>query len=70
MLRSDTAAKKKLGIPSIFMPTYVLYSKARDEKNPMIWVPREDDYFRNWIAGIPDADKQFFRNRGTEPPSR
>jgi len=63
MLRSDIAAKKKLGIPSIFVPTYVLYPKARNKKNLMIWVPKEDDYFRSWIAGIPDADKQFFRNR-------
>jgi hypothetical protein len=63
MLRSDIAAKKKLGIPSIFMPTYVLYPKAQDAKKLAIWVPKEDDYFRSWIAGIPDADKQFFRDR-------
>jgi hypothetical protein len=63
MLRSDVAAKKKFGIGSIFMPTYVLYPKARNEKNLVIWARKEDEYFRNWIAGIPDANKQFFRNR-------
>jgi hypothetical protein len=60
MLRSEVAAKKSF---SIFMPTYVLYPKARKTRNLMIWVPKEDDFFRDWIAGMPDADKQFFRNR-------
>jgi hypothetical protein len=58
MLRSDIAAKKNR---SILMPTYLLYPKERSERKLFIWVPKENDYFRNWIAGIPDADRQFFR---------
>ena len=61
-LRSDTAAKKNASI-LMLMPAYVLYPKERNARKFLIWVPKEDDYFRNWIAAIPDADRQFFRNR-------
>jgi hypothetical protein len=60
MLRSDIAAKRNF---SIVMPTYVLYPKERTKKKLGIWVPKEDDYFRNWIAGIPDVERRFFWNR-------
>jgi hypothetical protein len=60
MLRSDIAAKRNL---SIFWPTYVLYPKERTKKKLAIWSPKEDDYFRSWIVGIPDVDRQFFWNR-------
>jgi hypothetical protein len=60
MLRSDIAAKRNL---SIFWPAYVLYPKERNKGKLAIWIPKEDDYFRNWIAGIPDVDRQFFWNR-------
>jgi hypothetical protein len=60
MLRSDIAAKRNL---SIFWPSYVLYPKERNKGKLAIWVPKEDEYFRNWIAGIPDVDRQFFWNR-------
>lgn len=61
-LRSDTAAKKNVSILAL-MPAYVLYPRDRNAKKFLIWVPKEDDYFRNWIAGIPDADRQYFRKR-------
>jgi hypothetical protein len=57
MLRSEIAAKNKF---INFMPTYVLYPKDRNQKKLAIWVPKEDDYFRDWIAGIPDADRRPF----------
>ena len=60
MLRSDIAAKRKF---INFMPTYVLYPKGRNQKKLAIWVPKEDDYFRNWIAGIPDMERRFFWGR-------
>jgi len=60
MLRSDIAAKRNF---SILWPTYVLYPKERTKKKLAIWVPKEDDYFRNWIAGIPDLERRFFWNR-------
>jgi hypothetical protein len=60
MLRSDIAAKRKF---INFMPTYVLYPKGRNQKKLAIWVPKEDDYFRNWIAGIPDLERRFFWSR-------
>jgi hypothetical protein len=62
MLRSDIAAKRNV---SIFWlkPAYELYPKERNQRQLTIWVPKRDDYFRNWIAGIPDADREFFRNR-------
>jgi hypothetical protein len=62
MLRSDIGAKKRIGF-FFLPPTYVLYPRARNKWTLTIWIPKEDDYFRNWIAGIPDADRQFFRNR-------
>jgi hypothetical protein len=60
MLRSDIAAKRKF---INFMPTYVLYPKGRNQKKLAIWVPKEDDYFRDWIAGIPDMERRFFWGR-------
>jgi len=64
MLRSDIAAKKNVSILMLMlMRAYVLYPKERNTRKLTIWVPKEDDYFRNWIAGIPDADRQFFRKR-------
>lgn len=60
MLRSEIAAKRKF---INFMPTYVLYPKDRSQKKLAIWVPKEDDYFRNWISGIPDMESWFFWNR-------
>ena len=60
MLRSEIAAKRKF---INFMPTYVLYPKSRNQKKLAIWVPKEDDYFRSWIAGIPDVERRFFWNR-------
>jgi hypothetical protein len=62
MLRSDIAAKWNASIFAL-QPTYVLFPKEPNKKQLTIWVPRRDDYFRNWIAGIPDADRQFVRNR-------
>jgi hypothetical protein len=60
MLRSEIGAKRKF---INFMPTYVLYPKDRNEKTLAIWVPKEDDYFRAWIAGIPDVGRRFFWSR-------
>jgi hypothetical protein len=60
MLRSEIAAKRKF---INFMPTYVLYPKDRNQKKLAIWVPKEDDYFRNWIAEIPDLERRFFWSR-------
>jgi hypothetical protein len=60
ILRSEIAAKRKF---INFMPTYVLYPKDRNEKKLAIWAPKEDDYFRTWIAGIPDVERRFFWNR-------
>jgi hypothetical protein len=60
MLRSEIAAKRKV---INFMPTYLLYPKDRNQKKLAIWIPKEDDYFRNWIAGIPDVERRFFWNR-------
>ena len=64
MFRSDIAAKKNFTVfGSILGSTYALYPKAPHTRSLLIWVPKEDDYFRNWIAGIPSTDKQFFRDR-------
>ena len=60
MLRSEIAAKRKF---INYMPTYVLYPKDRNQEKLAIWVPKEDDYFRNWIAGIPDIGRRFFWSR-------
>jgi hypothetical protein len=60
MLRSDIAAKRNV---SIFWPNYVLYPKDRHQKKLAIWVPKEDDYFRDWIAGIPDMERRLFWGR-------
>jgi hypothetical protein len=69
MLRDDIAAKANISINVLMlMPTYVLYPKEWNKKKLTIWVPKEDDYFRNWIAGIPNADRQFIRNRRKSGP--
>jgi hypothetical protein len=60
-LRSDIAVKSNF---SVRWPTYVLYPKGRTAKKLAIWVPKQDDYFRNWIAGIPDVGTWSFWNRG------
>jgi hypothetical protein len=60
MLRSEIAAKRNF---SIVMPTYVLYPRDRTKKKLGIWVPKEDDYFRAWIAGIPDVERRPFWSR-------
>jgi hypothetical protein len=60
MLRSDIAAKRK---QLNFMPSYLLHPKDQTKKKLGIWVPKEDEYFRNWIAGIPDVERRLFWNR-------
>jgi hypothetical protein len=60
MLRSDIAAKRK---QLNFMPSHLLHPKDQTKKKLGIWVPKEDEYFRNWIAGIPDVERRLFWNR-------
>jgi hypothetical protein len=51
--------------------TYVLYPWSKDKKRLMVGVVFPlDAAFRDWMEGIPDADKAFFRGRrdGTLKP--
>jgi hypothetical protein len=67
MLRSDIAAKRKFSIFG-FMPTYVLHPKERTKKKLAIWGPKEADYFRNWISGIPDRPLFWNRRKSNRKP--
>jgi len=61
--RKDIAAKLTM---FIYVPTYVLYPRRKDQKKLTVSVMgTEDDYYREWMAGIPDADREFFRSRRT-----
>lgn len=59
--RRDIAAK-------MFVPGagsgYVLYPWRREQKKlPVSSIFASDDYLRRWIAAIPNADREFLRNR-------
>jgi hypothetical protein len=48
----------------IYVRTYVLYPRTRTQKPLRIgMMGSEDDYYRNWMESIPEADKEFFRKR-------
>ncbi len=43
---------------------YVLYPRTREQKELRVgMLSSEDEYFREWMHGIPDVDKEFLRNR-------
>lgn len=61
--RKDIAAKLTT---FIYVPTYVLYPRRKDQKKLTIGLMgTEDDYYRQWMAGIPDADREFSKSRRT-----
>jgi hypothetical protein len=59
--------RKEIGakmITFIYVTIYVLYPRARDQKPLRIGMQgSEDDYFREWMDSIPNADAEFLRRR-------
>jgi hypothetical protein len=61
MERKDIAAKM---VTFIYTKTYVLYPISKDQRKLTVGtIGNEDDYLREWMASIPDADKKFLRDR-------
>ena len=59
--RKDIGAKMTM---FIYVRTYILYPRTRDQKPLRIgMMGSEDDYYRQWMESIPEADKEFFRKR-------
>ncbi len=48
----------------IYVRTYILYPRTRNQKPLRIgMMGSEDDYYRQWVESIPEADKEFLRKR-------
>jgi hypothetical protein len=59
--RKDIAAKM---ITFVYVPIYVLYPKMKGQRALRVGTTgSKDDYFRQWMDGIPNADKDFLRKR-------
>ena len=59
--RQDIGAKM---VTFIYVTTYVLYPRAKNQKPLRIGLQgSEDDYFRQWMNSIPDADGEYLRKR-------
>ncbi len=59
--RKDIGAKMTI---FIYVRTYILYPRTRNQKPLRIgMMGSEDDYYRQWVESIPEADKEFLRKR-------
>lgn len=59
--RKDIGAKMTT---SIYVRTYILYPRTRKQRPLTIgMMGSEDEYYRQWMESIPEADKDFFRKR-------
>ena len=59
--RKDIGAKMTV---FIYVPSYILYPRMKNQKPLRIGtMGSEDDYFRQWMDNIPNADREFFRRR-------
>ncbi|HUK58715.1 MAG TPA: hypothetical protein VLV50_05740 [Stellaceae bacterium] len=59
--RKDIGAKMTM---FIYVRTYVLYPRTRNQKPLRVGVMgSEDDFYRQWMESIPEADKDFLRRR-------
>jgi hypothetical protein len=60
--RKDIAAKTTT---YLYIKMDVLYPRNKGQKRLSLgMLGTEDDYYREWMAGIPDADQNFLRDRG------
>jgi hypothetical protein len=59
--RADIGAKRVLPLPAT---TYVLYPVKREMRKMFVEVTFPlDDFFRQWMSGIPDVNRDFLHNR-------